>query len=594
MLQTISLRDFVIVDQLELDFTSGFTVLTGETGAGKSILLDALSLVLGERSDSSQIREGASRAEISALFRIDPEQIEHFNQWLDEQGFPLDDGGQSLLLKRIIDSNGRSRAFINGSVATVTQLREAGDQLVDIHGQHAHQLLLKGGAQRELLDRHAGLLPLASEVAQTFKTLSDSRRRLEQAENAGQDIERERERLEWQLEELSELSPVEGEWSGIQSEHARLANGAKLIGGCQEVIETLSDTDNSVESILSKACGSISALAEHDPALQNISEVLDSAQIQLDEAIHGLNRYLQKIDLDPARLEVIEERMQALHGAARKYRTEVDELPKLLIDTQERLDALTASQNMEALREKVKAEEAAYQKIAKQLSQKRSKAATELGKLVTEAMQHLSMAGGQLEIALSPLNEGGSNGLEQIEFLVAGHAGSTPRSLAKVASGGELARISLAISVITSKASFTPTLIFDEVDAGIGGAVAETVGKLLHQLGFPMVATKGTAAAIEAAGLPVRVVNKVKDGRPHIVDFIKNGEISLVFTTVDETRTAIADSRSIRTSAQANGVTYYTTISAARAVMDGLLASQNGKLESLEVYSLQNLHQTLI
>ena len=501
MLQTISLRDFVIVDQLELDFTSGFTVLTGETGAGKSILLDALSLVLGERSDSSQIREGASRAEISALFRIDPEQIEHFNQWLDEQGFPLGDGGQSLLLKRIIDSNGRSRAFINGSVATVTQLREAGDQLVDIHGQHAHQLLLKGGAQRELLDRHAGLLPLASEVAQTFKTLSDSRRRLEQAENAGQDIERERERLEWQLEELSELSPVEGEWSGIQSEHARLANGAKLIVGCQEVIETLSETDNSVESILSKACGSISALAEHDPALQNISEALDSAQIQLDEAIHGLNRYLQKIDLDPARLEVIEERMQALHGAARKYRTEVDELPKLLIDTQERLDALTASQNMEALREKVKAEEAAYQKIAKQLSQKRIKAATELGKLVTEAMQHLSMAGGQLEIALSPLNEGGSNGLEQIEFLVAGHAGSTPRSLVKVASGGELARISLAISVITSKASFTPTLIFDEVDAGIGGAVAETVGKLLHQLGqshqilcvthLPQVAAQG-------------------------------------------------------------------------------------------------------
>jgi DNA repair protein RecN (Recombination protein N) len=501
MLQTISLRDFVIVDHLELDFTSGFTVMTGETGAGKSILLDALSLVLGERADSSQIREGASRAEISALFRINPEQIEHFNQWLDEQGFPLDDGGQSLLLKRIIDSNGRSRAFINGSVATVTQLREAGDQLVDIHGQHAHQLLLKGGAQRELLDRHAGLLPLASEVAQIFKTLSESRRRLEQAENAGQDIERERERLEWQLEELSELSPVEGEWSSIQSEHARLANGAKLIGGCQEVIETLSETDNSVESILSKACGNISDLAEHDSALQTISEALESAQIQLDEAIHGLNRYLQKIDLDPARLEVIEERMQSLHGAARKYRTEVDELPKLLVDTQERLDALTASQNMEALREKVKTEEAAYQKIAKQLSQKRNKAATELGKLVTEAMQNLSMAGGQLEIALSPLNEGGSNGLEQIEFLVAGHAGSTPRSLAKVASGGELARISLAISVITSKASFTPTLIFDEVDAGIGGAVAETVGKLLHQLGqshqilcvthLPQVAAQG-------------------------------------------------------------------------------------------------------
>ena len=501
MLQTISLRDFVIVDQLELDFSSGFTVLTGETGAGKSILLDALGLVLGERADSSQIREGSNRAEISSLFRIEPELVQSFSQWLDEQGFPLEDEGQSLLLKRTVESNGRSRAFINGSVATLAQLREAGDQLVDIHGQHAHQLLLKGGAQRELLDRHAGLLPLSAEVAQTFKTLANSRRRLEQAENAGQDVERERERLEWQLEELTELSPQEGEWVNIQSEHARLANGAKLIGGCQEAIEVLSDADNSLESTLSKVCANVGALAEHDPALGEINQALESASIQLDEAIHGLNRYLQKIDLDPARLSEVEERMQALHSTARKYRAEVEELPKLLQETSERLDALTASQNIEALRDQVKQEEAVYLKLAKQLSQKRSKAAKELGDLVTNAMQDLSMAGGRLEIALAPLSEGGFQGLEQIEFLVAGHAGSTPRSLAKVASGGELARISLAISVITSKASFTPTLIFDEVDAGIGGAVAETVGKLLHQLGqshqilcvthLPQVAAQG-------------------------------------------------------------------------------------------------------
>ena len=501
MLQTISLRDFVIVDQLELDFSSGFTVLTGETGAGKSILLDALGLVLGERADSSQIREGSNRAEISSLFRIEPELVQSFSQWLDEQGFPIEDEGQSLLLKRTVESNGRSRAFINGSVATLAQLREAGDQLVDIHGQHAHQLLLKGGAQRELLDRHAGLLPLSAEVAQSFKTLVNSRRRLEQAENAGQDVERERERLEWQLEELTELSPHEGEWVNIQSEHARLANGAKLIGGCQEAIEVLSDADNSLESTLSKVCANVGALAEHDPALGEINQALESASIQLDEAIHGLNRYLQKIDLDPARLSEVEERMQALHSTARKYRAEVDELPKLLLETSERLDALTASQNIEALREQVQQEEVVYLKLAKQLSQKRSKAAKELGDLVTNAMQDLSMAGGRLEIALAPLSEGGSHGLEQIEFLVAGHAGSTPRSLAKVASGGELARISLAISVITSKASFTPTLIFDEVDAGIGGAVAETVGKLLHQLGqshqilcvthLPQVAAQG-------------------------------------------------------------------------------------------------------
>ena len=427
--------------------------------------------------------------------------MQSFSQWLDEQGFPIEDEGQSLLLKRTVESNGRSRAFINGSVATLAQLREAGDQLVDIHGQHAHQLLLKGGAQRELLDRHAGLLPLSAEVAQTFKTLANSRRRLEQAENAGQDVERERERLKWQLEELTELSPQEGEWVNIQSEHARLANGAKLIGGCQEAIEVLSDADNSLESTLSKVCANVGALAEHDPALGEINQALESASIQLDEAIHGLNRYLQKIDLDPARLSEVEERMQALHSTARKYRAEVEELPKLLQETSERLDALTASQNIEALRDQVKQEEAVYLKLAKQLSQKRSKAAKELGDLVTNAMQDLSMAGGRLEIALAPLSEGGFQGLEQIEFLVAGHAGSTPRSLAKVASGGELARISLAISVITSKASFTPTLIFDEVDAGIGGAVAETVGKLLHQLGqshqilcvthLPQVAAQG-------------------------------------------------------------------------------------------------------
>jgi DNA repair protein RecN (Recombination protein N) len=501
MLQTLALRDFVIVDQIELDFAAGFTVLTGETGAGKSILLDALGLVLGERADSSQIREGSNRAEISALFRVDSQQSEHFNQWLDEQGFPVEDEGQSLLLKRTIDSSGRSRAFINGSVATLAQLREAGDQLVDIHGQHAHQLLLKGGAQRELLDRHAGLLPSAIEVAQAFKILSDSRRLLEQAENAGQDIERERERLEWQLEELTELSPQEGEWDNIQTEHARLANGAKIMSGCQETIDILSESESSVESALSKASSSMSALAQHDAALSEVSQSLESAQIQIDEAVHSLNRYLQKLDLDPDRLGQVEERMQALHTAARKYRTEANALPDLLLETSERLDALTASQNIEALREKVKQEASAYLKLAKQLSQKRSKAAVDLSKLVTEAMQDLSMAGGQLEIALVPLTEGSSNGLEHIEFLVAGHAGSTPRALAKVASGGELARISLAISVITSKASFTPTLIFDEVDAGIGGAVAETVGKLLRQLGeshqilcvthLPQVAAQG-------------------------------------------------------------------------------------------------------
>lgn len=501
MLQTIALRDFVIVDTLELDFSSGFTVLTGETGAGKSILLDALGLVLGERADSSQIREGCNRAEISALFQIDPSLQASLSAWLEEHGFPGEDEGRSLFLKRIVESGGRSRAFINGSVATLAQLREAGDQLVDIHGQHAHQLLLKGGAQRDLLDRHAGLGGLGNEVGQAFRALNDLRKRLAQAENAGQDIARERERLEWQLDELSELAPVAGEWTAIQSDHGRLANAAKIISGCQESIEILSESDHSVESALTKINSAMHDLLEHDPNLKDIAESLESAQIQVDEAVHSLNRYLQKLDLDPERLAQVEARMQSLHSAARKYKVDAEALPQLLEETAEHLQALTAAQNMDALRKQVEEAEAAYLKLAKQLSQKRSKAAAELSKEVTLAMQNLSMAGGQLDIALLPLAEGGASGLEQIEFQVAGHAGSTPRSLAKVASGGELARISLAISVITSKASFTPTLIFDEVDAGIGGAVAETVGTLLRQLGeshqilcvthLPQVAAQG-------------------------------------------------------------------------------------------------------
>ncbi len=501
MLQTIALRDFVIVDALELDFTSGFTVLTGETGAGKSILLDALGLVLGERADSSQIREGCNRAEISALFQMDGDVQVAIAAWLDECGFPSEDQGQSLFLKRIVESNGRSRAFINGSVATLTQLREAGDQLVDIHGQHAHQLLLKGGAQRDLLDRHAGLTPAVADVAKAFRTLHDLRKQLLQAENAGHDIARERERLEWQLEELTGLAPISGEWLTIQTDHARLANAAKIISGCQESIMILSEADNSVESSLSKMNGVMQDLVEHDANLKDIADALESAQIQVDEAVHGLNRYLQKLDLDPDRLAELETRMQNLHSAARKYKVDADALPQLLNDTADHLQALTAAQDVDALRNKVKQAEEVYLTAAKQLSQKRSKAASQLSKAVTLAMQDLSMAGGQLEIALLPLSEGGASGLEQIEFQVAGHAGSTPRSLAKVASGGELARISLAISVITSKASFTPTLIFDEVDAGIGGAVAETVGKLLRQLGeshqiicvthLPQVAAQG-------------------------------------------------------------------------------------------------------
>ncbi|MBJ7379289.1 MAG: DNA repair protein RecN [Polynucleobacter sp.] len=501
MLQSLALRDFVIVDHLELDLSEGFTVLTGETGAGKSILLDALGLALGERADSSQIRETCSRAEITAIFHIDDLQKKVIADWLENQGLTPEDDGSTLLLKRIIESNGRSRAFINGSAASLNQLRDAGNRLVDIHGQHAHQLLLKSGAQRDLLDRHAGLSPQVEEVNQAFKRLSESRRRLMQAENAGKDIQREQERIQWQLEELDQLAPLPDEWALIQIDHARLANAAKLIGGCQTTLDLLSESETSIHSTLSQLASEMSALAKHDQSLQTVADDIHTAEIQIEELIHSLNRYLQKLDLDPDRLGEIEARMQALHSSARKYKVRPEELNLLWEDTKDQLKAIQAAENIDALREQVDQSEVAYLKEAQSLSKKRQQAAEKLENEVTAAMQNLSMKGGQLKIALNPLAEGGSYGLEQIEFLIAAHSGSTPRPLAKVASGGELARISLAISVITSKASFTPTLIFDEVDAGIGGAVAETVGKLLAQLGqshqilcvthLPQVASQG-------------------------------------------------------------------------------------------------------
>lgn len=481
MLQSLALRDFVIVDELELDFASGFSVLTGETGAGKSILLDALALALGERADSSQIREGCQRAEISVIFRIETSLQKDIGRWLQEADFPLEDG-QSIVIKRSVDQSGRSKAFINGGAASLGQLRDLGDRLVDIHGQHAHQLLLKTGAQRDLLDRHANLEELANQVAQAYRRMHETARQLQQAEAAGADLQREQERLQWQVDEFNEIAPQDREWEDLKIEHGRLANAAKIIQGIELSVALLSESENSIESQLNQAEQAIEDLLKHDLNLNTIHENLRDAQIQIDEAIHALNRYRQKMDVDPERLAELEARMQILHDAARKYKVNPEELPALWLRAQEKLAAFTAAQDIESLRQKFQDQESEFIKQASNLSKRRHQAALELGQAVSAAMQDLAMAGGQLEVKISPC-EASSHGIDQVEFLIAAHAGSTPRPLAKVASGGELARISLAISVITSKASFTPTLIFDEVDSGIGGAVAQTVGELLKQLG---------------------------------------------------------------------------------------------------------------
>jgi DNA repair protein RecN (Recombination protein N) len=483
MLRSLNIRDFVIVDELDIDLDHGFTVLTGETGAGKSILLDALSLVLGERADPSQIREGKNKAEISALFSLDSSLKNLISSWLDEQGFNLEDDGASLILRRIIDTSGRSRAFINGGAATLNQTKELGNYLVDIHGQHAHQLLLKTGAQRDLLDNQARLQEQVATVKALYQQWQAAKKQLELAKSAGESLQKEQERLSWQLEELDLLAPKDGEWAEIDIEYSRLANAAKLIEGSQNAVAILSDQEGNAEELLAKAFAEIEDLAKLDSHLEDAKISLESAQIQISEAAHSLNRYLQKIDVDPERLAEVEERLKSLHSAAKKFKVTPEELPALWLDIKEKVSAIKDSQDLAALEKTLIATETEYQKAAKALSKNRGAAAKVLEKLVTDAMQDLSMAGGQFAISMEPLSEGNAYGLENIEFLVAGHPGVSPKPLSKVASGGELARISLAISVITSEASQIPTLIFDEVDSGIGGAVAETVGKRLKELG---------------------------------------------------------------------------------------------------------------
>jgi DNA repair protein RecN (Recombination protein N) len=476
MLRTLSVRDFVIVDSLELEFASGFSVLTGETGAGKSILIDALALALGGRGDAGMIREGATKADISAEFGI----REQVGEWLVANEMNGDDG--SLLLRRVIDSAGRSRGFINGFAATTSQMREVGEMLVDIHGQHAHQSLLRTDGQRMLLDRHAGLLAEADTVASAYRVWQALEKQRREFETNARSLLMEKERLEWQVGELEKLAVKPGEWHEINNEHSRLAHAASLIEGVQEAISAVSEAEQPIVSRLYSLQQKLAKLSDIDPALQPVTELLDSARIQLQEATYELTDYLSHVELDPERLSQVEARLEAIHSAGRRFRVAPEDLPSELDELSSQLKQLANVSDMEALRKREDAASKVYFEAAQNLSRKRTVVAKQLSDAVTVAMQDLSMAGGRFAVALNPC-EPGIHGIDQVEFMVAGHAGTALRPLTKVASGGELARISLAISVITSSATATPTLIFDEVDSGIGGAVAEVVGRLLKRLG---------------------------------------------------------------------------------------------------------------
>ena len=476
MLRTLSIRDFVIVDLIELDFAGGFSVFTGETGAGKSILIDALALALGGRGDASVVREGAARADITAEFAVGPQA----SAWLAAHELALDEGG--VLLRRVIDNAGRSKAFVNGIAATATQLRELGEMLVDIHGQHAHQSLLKGDAQRVLLDTQAGLQEEARAVTVAYRAWRAILRQREEFETNAKNVLIERDRLEWQVGELDKLAAKPGEWTDVSNEHSRLSHAASLIEGAQEALDTISESDQPMLSQLTSLTLKLGKLADIDVGLTPVLELLEPARIQLQEAVYGLNEYLDRVELDPARLQQVETRMSDLHATARKFRVQPEDLPAEHETLAARLQSLAAATDMDALRAQEAKAKDAYLALARKLGEARVTAATALGDAVTAAMQELSMQGGRFSVALQPC-EPASYGIEQVEFLVAGHAGTSLRPLAKVASGGELARIALAISVITSASTATPTLIFDEVDSGIGGAVAEVVGRLLRRLG---------------------------------------------------------------------------------------------------------------
>lgn len=475
MLRTLHIRDFVIVDKAEIHFDSGFTVFSGETGAGKSILIDALSLTLGARSDTGVIREGADRTDISAIFDV-PEVL---SGWLDEQGFdPQDD----LILRRTVDRQGRSRGYINGTPATLGQMRELSESLIDIHGQHAHQSLLKPAHQRALLDAQGGHLDLAHKVRDAWQDWQSAITALKQATEQAATREQERQALEWQLADLNDLGLKQDEWEALTNDHNRLAHAQALLDGVTQALGALDAEEISARSMLNRAMSQLQRLRQHDSNLDNITTSLDSALIATDEAISDLNSYLSDLELDPDALDRAEHRMSAIFDTARKLRVEPDELPALQERLSEQLEAHQQAADTDKLARRVDEAKAHYDALAQQLSQARQKTGRRLAKQVTEAMQTLAMEGGRFDIALNACTPSG-HGNETVEFLVASHTGSTPRPLAKVASGGELARLSLALSVIASQAARVPTLIFDEVDTGIGGGVAEVVGRLLRELG---------------------------------------------------------------------------------------------------------------
>jgi DNA repair protein RecN (Recombination protein N) len=479
MLLRLSIRDFIIVDTLELEFGAGFGALTGETGAGKSILIDALSFVLGERAESGLVRPGRERADITAEFDLTA--LPQVGEALAAQDIEADG---TLLLRRVIDAGGRSRAYLNGTPATLQQLREVSDQLVDIHGQHAHQSLLRAEVQREMLDAYGGHTAIARETEARWRVWRDAEIAHRSALAGGEALLREREQLSWELGELEALAFTADEWAALNDEQRRLANASGLVEGAQFAVDALAEGDASCAVQLSAVTQRIEGLVEFDSRLDEMLALLRSAATEVGEAAADFRRYADRLEVDPGRLAEVDRRIDAILAAARKYRVAAEDLPDALQARRGRLAQLAETADPEALAAGAAKAREAYTTTAGKLTQARLKTAKLLSQRVSERLQELALAGGRFEVALLPLDEGAASGLEKIEFRVGGLAGDETRPLAKAASGGELSRISLALQVVASQAARVPTLIFDEVDVGIGGGVAEVVGRLLRTLGM--------------------------------------------------------------------------------------------------------------
>jgi DNA repair protein RecN (Recombination protein N) len=483
MLTHIHIRDFVLVDELELELDGGMTALTGETGAGKSILVDALGLLLGDRAESGWIRHGSERAEISAAFRLDG--LAEARDWLAEQA--LDNGEDECQLRRVISREGRSRAFINASPVPLQSLRELGDRLVDIHGQHEHQSLVRQEVQRALLDDFGDHGAALDAVASAYAAWRAAREELERLRAITAERDSRLEFVRFQVGEMAGLQLREDEFATLEEEHVRLANAGRLLECCYSSLQQLYEAeDGSAHHLLSHALQEVEELAALDAGLKPVQDLLTEARIQVEEAADALRRYGDRVDQDPQRLQAVEQRLGILHDLARKHRVEAAALPALCAQLQQELAELEqADQRLGRLEQELQAFTLRYQEAAAKLHKLRRQAARGFGQRVGEAMQGLGMPGGVFEVQVETRADGrfSPQGSDRIEFRVSANPGQPPMALGKVASGGELSRISLAIQVIASDSARIPTLIFDEVDTGIGGGVAETVGRLLRDLG---------------------------------------------------------------------------------------------------------------